>query len=92
MTAATLADNGSVTVFCVNRDLAEDCLLDLDLRSFGDMELEEHIVLHHDDVKAVNTEDCPDRVVPHSMPLKKTDGQTVIPALSWNVLRFRPKK
>ena len=91
-TAATLADNGSVTVFCVNRDLAEDCLLDLDLRSFGDMELEEHIVLHHDDVKAVNTEDCPDRVVPHSMPLKKTDGQTVIPALSWNVLRFRPKK
>ena len=91
-TAATLADDGSVTVFCVNRDLAEDCLLDLDLRSFGEMELEEHIVLHHDDVKAVNTEDCPDRVVPHSMPLKKTDGRTVIPALSWNVLRFRPKK
>ena len=91
-TAATLADDGSVTVFCVNRDLAEDCLLDLDLRSFGEMELEEHIVLHHDDVKAVNTEDCPNRVVPHSMPLKKTDGRTVIPALSWNVLRFRPKK
>jgi alpha-N-arabinofuranosidase len=33
--AATLADDGSLSVFCVNRDLSEPCLLDLDLRSFG---------------------------------------------------------
>ena len=94
-TAATMGDDGSVTVFCVNRDLTEDCLLDLDLRSFGALEMEEHIVLHHDDVKAVNTEECPDRVVPVTVQNAKTDGgraQVALPALSWNVLRFRPAK
>ena len=94
-TAATMGDDGSVTVFCVNRDLTEDCLLDLDLRSFGALEMEEHIVLHHDDVKAVNTEECPDRVIPVTVQNAKTDGgraQVTLPALSWNVLRFRPAK
>ena len=94
-TAATMGDDGSVTVFCVNRDLTEDCLLDLDLRSFGALEMEEHIVLHHDDVKAVNTEECPDRVVPVTVQNAKTDGgrtQVTLPALSWNVLRFRQAK
>ena len=94
-TAATMGDDGSVTVFCVNRDLTEDCLLDLDLRSFGALEMEEHIVLHHDDVKAVNTEECPDRVVPVTVQNAKTDGgraQVALPALSWNVLRFRQAK
>ncbi len=94
-TAATLGDDGSVTVFCVNRDLTEDCLLDLDLRSFGKMEMEEHIVLHHDDVKAFNAEECPDKVVPTTAKPVKTDNgraQIGLPALSWNVLRFRPDK
>jgi alpha-N-arabinofuranosidase len=94
-TAATMGDDGSITVFCVNRDLTEDCLLDLDLRSFGSVEMEEHIVLHHDDVKAVNTEECPDRVVPTTVQPAKTDNgraQITLPALSWNVLRFRPAK
>jgi alpha-N-arabinofuranosidase len=92
-TAATMEDDGHVTVFCVNRDMTEDCLLDLDLRSFGGMEMEEHIVLHHDDVKAVNTEDCPDRVAPVTVQPSGTDNgrvQVRLPALSWNVLRFRP--
>ena len=92
-TAATLGDDGSVTVFCVNRDMEDACLLDLDLRAFGELQMTEHIVLHHDDVKAVNTEDCPDRVTPHQLPiseLEKGSGQVCLPALSWNVLRFRP--
>ena len=41
---ATLGDDGSVTVFCVNRDLTEDFLLDIDLRAFGDLQLKEHIM------------------------------------------------
>ena len=32
---ATQAEDGSVTVFCVNRDMKEDFELDVDLRSFG---------------------------------------------------------
>ena len=92
-TAATLADDGSVTVFCVNRDLTEDCLLDLDLRSFGDLRMVEHIVLHHDDVKAVNTEENPFNVAPTTVPVTALDSGRAgisIPPLSWNVLRFAP--
>lgn len=90
-TAATLGDDGSVTVFVVNRDLKEDSLLDLDLRAFGDLKLQEHILLHHDDVKAVNTEEHPDTVIPMAGPggtIENGRAQIRVPALSWNVLRL----
>lgn len=90
---ATLADDGSVTVFCVNRDMTEECLLNVDLRAFGSLRLDEHILLHHDDVKAVNTEENPDCVAPVAGPGGKLDGgkaELRIPALSWNVIRFVP--
>ena len=88
---ATLGDDGSVTVFCVNRDMKEDFTLDLDLRSFGGMKLAEHILLHHDDVKAVNTEENPGNVAPAAGPGGSIDGgraEIRLPALSWNVIRF----
>ena len=91
-TAATLSDDGFVTVFCVNRDLSEPCLLDLDLRSFGDLRMTDHIVLHHDDVKAINTEENPFNVAPATLPLTELDSgraEIPIPPLSWNVLRFQ---
>ena len=90
---ATLADDGSVTVFCVNRDMTEECLLNIDLRAFGSLRLDEHILLHHDDVNAVNTEENPDCVAPTAGPGGKLDGgkaELRIPALSWNVIRFAP--
>ena len=89
--AATLGDDGSVTIFAVNRDLNEDILLESDLRAFGQLKPAEHIVLHHDDVKAVNTEENPDEVAPVQGELPVFDGgkMTVkLPALSWNVIRL----
>ena len=89
--AATMDDDGNVTVFCVNRDMREDYELTLSLRDFGGLRLAEHTVLHHDDVKAVNTEDRPNEVAPTAGPGGTMDGDTAsvkIPALSWNVLRF----
>ena len=88
---ATMADDGSVTVFCVNRDMSEDFCLDIDLRSFGKLRVDRHIVLHHGDVKATNTEADPDNVVPAAGPGGRIDGNRAeirIPALSWNVIRF----
>ena len=88
---AILADDGSLTLFCVNRDLKDECLLDLDLRSFGDLKMTEHIVMHHDDVNAVNTEEHPDNVVPVNVPVQKTEGakaEIKLSPLSWNVIRF----
>lgn len=88
---ATMADDGSVTIFAVNRDLKEDVALEADLRAFGELKVLEHIVLHHDDVKAVNTEENPDNVTPHDGKAWQLDGghlNVVLPSLSWNVIRL----
>ena len=84
-------ENDDVTVFCVNRHMSEDFNLDIDMRAFGKMCLKEHILLKHDDVKAENTQENPNNVVPVSIPCNEACGEKAsirIPALSWNVLRF----
>ena len=89
--AATLAEDGSVTIFAVNRDLKEDVELTADLRAFGNLSFKEHIVLHHDDVKAVNTESDPNQVAPTAGDAAELDGGHMsvrLPALSWNVIRL----
>ena len=86
--AAVQGDDGSLTVFAVNRDLTEDTVLSLDLRSFGAFSKAEHSVLHHDDMKAVNTEMNPGSVVPRPMPLDPAAGEVILPAASWNVIRL----
>ena len=91
---ATLADDGSVTIFAVNRDFEEGIELNADLRGFGDMQIVEHIVLHHDDVKAINTETNPDNVAPTAGKGGVIDGgklSIVLPSLSWNVIRLAKK-
>ena len=85
---------GSLTVFAVNRDLKDAIPLECDLRAFGNMKIAEHIVLHHDDVKAANTEDHPDAVAPKKgRGGKAEDGKVSVklPALSWNVIRLEAK-
>jgi len=89
--AATLGGDGSVTIFAVNRDLSEPIRLACDLRAFGELALQEHIVLHHDDVSAVNTEAAPDTVSPaKGQGGTLSDGKlsVTVPALSWNVFRL----
>lgn len=88
---ATMDDEGGVSLFCVNRDMEEDVLLEVDLRAFGDMKVDEHILLIHDDVKAVNTEENPNNVAPVKGPGGIfEDGKLKIwlPKLSWNVIRL----
>ena len=88
---AVLGDDGSVTVFAVNRDLKDSITLECDMRAFGKMQIAEHIVLHHDDVKAVNTEANPGEVAPKKVRGGKAeDGRVTVklPALSWNVIRL----
>ncbi len=88
---ATVSDEGDVTIFAVNRDMAEDACFTCDLRAFGDLKLAEHIELHHDDVKAVNTEENPDNVAPVVKHDGKLDGgrlEIPLRSLSWNVIRL----
>ena len=88
---AVMDDEGNVTVFALNRDMAEDVEFSCDLRAFGNLKVEEHIVLHHDDVKAVNTEAAPDEVAPVQADKGILDAghyTVTLPALSWNVIRL----
>ncbi|BBH22783.1 intracellular exo-alpha-(1-_5)-L-arabinofuranosidase 1 [Paenibacillus baekrokdamisoli] len=90
---AVLSENQEeVTVFAVNRHLSETLPFEIDLRSFGSCRIIEHIVLEHDDLKAANTIDVPDRVTPHTGGNAAADGSKVEALLgeaSWNVIRLK---
>ena len=61
---------------------------DIDLRAFAGYRLCEHIVLENSDMKAVNTEENPEEVSPRRQPVTMEDGCILLPAASWNVIRF----
>lgn len=83
-----------VTVFAVNKNMKEDIVTTIDLRSFEGYELVEHITMHHDDVNAVNTEDNPFNIHPESNGITKLDdgvAESVLGKMTWNVIRFKKK-
>lgn len=85
------AEKEEVVIFAVNKDLEEDMEVTLDLRQYAGYRICEHIVLHHDDLKAVNTEENPNNVVPGANGNSKVeDGvlQAVLGKKSWNVIRL----
>ncbi|MDI9520150.1 MAG: alpha-N-arabinofuranosidase [Bacillota bacterium] len=89
---ATLQDDGSLSIFAVNRSQKDPITLKADLRSFSGLEKYEHSVLHHDDIKAVNTEENPDNVKPVALKGGVLDNgrlEVVIPPLSWNVIHLK---
>ena len=86
--AAVLREDDDVVIFAVNRDLHEAVAMEWDLRAFGDLKVVSHSVLHHDDMKAVNTEMNPDAVKPVEIAPERAGEEIVLPAASWNVIRL----
>ena len=86
----------TLTVFAINRSVEQDMQTTVDMRSFADYRMEEHIIYHSDDPKAHNSFDQPELVVPRSDSGKDSlrDGvlETVLPAMSWNVLRLKKSR
>ncbi|GIV79028.1 alpha-N-arabinofuranosidase [Litorilinea aerophila] len=89
---ATYDEAGEVlTVFAVNRHLEEPLPLVGDARHFAGYRVVEHITLTHPDLKATNTRECPDRVVPQAngnATLQEGRLEALLPAASWNVIRL----
>ncbi|CAM3134700.1 alpha-N-arabinofuranosidase [Paenibacillus lupini] len=88
-------EQGLVTIFAVNRHLEEQMELNLDLRSFDDVSIIEHLVLESEDLKATNTKSNPRNVVPHAGGqtfVDKGNVQAFLPKASWNVIRLQTKK
>ena len=85
-------DETQMTVFAVNRSLNERIDLEIDLSNFEKIELIEHIVLEHEDMKAINTAEKPYNVIPNMMGKTKLQLNKAIASLpkhSWNVIRFQ---
>lgn len=84
----------TLTIFAVNRNQDASLILDGDLRTLRDYRVIEHLVLEHDDAKAVNTATDPNVVVPHrGGDAAMVDGRLSanLSKLSWNVIRLGRK-
>jgi alpha-N-arabinofuranosidase len=87
--------NGDAVVFCVNRSLTDSLGVSIDLNHVGTVNCLEHIVLRSDDLSAANTEANPCNVVPAAMPVEPLLSgvyECILPATSWNLLRFKLTK
>lgn len=81
-----------LTIFAVNRDWQGELVLETELLGFPNFHLVEHLVLEHPDLKATNTKDHPDTIVPRANGQTKVVDQrvtSVLNKLSWNVIRLR---
>ncbi|HHT72389.1 MAG TPA: alpha-N-arabinofuranosidase [Firmicutes bacterium] len=88
-------EEDELTIFAVNRDLEQSMDLTCELRGFEGFAVQEHIVLEHQDLKAVNTADNPHNVVPHTRGDGVVeDGQVKakLSKASWNVIRLAKAK
>ena len=86
-------DTNEVDIFAVNRSLEEASEFTADLSAFTEgASVIEHVVLTHDDLKAVNTADDPDNVVPEASGDAAVCGNAVKATLgkhSWNMIRVK---
>jgi alpha-N-arabinofuranosidase len=76
----------------VNRDQREPQPVEVDLRGFPGLTVVAHTTLTGDDPDATNTLEQPDRVTPRELGESAVSGGRLtvsLPALSWNMLRFR---
>jgi alpha-N-arabinofuranosidase len=91
---ATLSEDGTeLTIFAINRDPEKQALeLSLDLRAFGKLTPIERLCIANPDMDATNTAGNQENVHPTSETLPPLDGGkggVTLPALSWNVLRYK---
>jgi alpha-N-arabinofuranosidase len=87
--------SGGITLFALNRHLADPMPLDVDLTGCGTgpRAVRAARVLHHPDLEAVNTRDEPHAVQPtllHDVRLDHGHLQAALPPASWSVIRLGP--
>jgi alpha-N-arabinofuranosidase len=83
--------NASITLFAVNRDLESALPLEGDMRAFPGYQVVEHVTLTHRDLKATNTADHPDNIVPRANGDAQVSAgrlTATLPPASWNVIRL----
>ena len=84
-------ENSEISVFCVNKSLNEDAVLDVNLMDFEGYSPVEFISMDGYDKKAENSFNAVN-VKPHTNALPELDGSTLTVSMkpfSWNVIRLK---
>jgi alpha-L-arabinofuranosidase len=93
--AGVAANDGSLNLFALNRDLRQPMTISIDARGFSNLAVSQALELRDDDLKAVNSKAAPERIKPAPLKGVSSDGNklrvTLAPA-SWNIVRFQPAK
>jgi len=88
---ATVYDkaNQQLHVFALNSDTKQSSTLALHLTGFKSINLTEHITFTGDDLKAINTFENPNNVIPTKLSTENESlDNLTLPKASWNVLTF----
>ncbi|MGD7046343.1 alpha-N-arabinofuranosidase [Jeotgalibacillus proteolyticus] len=87
-------ENEELVIFAVNRHLENQLLTEVDIRSFEDYQLVEHVVLENDNLKAQNS--INEQIVkPHTRSesfIENGSLTAVLPKASWNMVRLKKLK
>lgn len=83
-------EHAELAVFAVNRSTSELAPLEVDLRSFGNVQLVEAVTYTNDDVSWQATMEDATSVLPEAMDASVGGGQlrADLPPVSWNMLRL----
>ncbi len=89
-------ENDELNIFAVNRNATDSLPIELEIRGLKhNLRVVEHIVLDNPDMKAINSKQQPNCVVPRTESTAKISDSkltAVLPKLSWNVIRLAPVK
>ena len=87
----TTTEAGTLTLFCLNRNLQEPLTVEVDTKGFTGLKVTTAHQLCDKDLAALNTKDQPDRIKPAPLGQVEVQGSglraTLAPA-SWNVIRL----
>jgi alpha-L-arabinofuranosidase len=84
-------EKNEVTIFSVNRHQKEDLELCCTIHGITDYQLVEHVYMTHEDSKATNSAEEPEKVVPrksNSAAFSRKKLTANLPPLSWNMIRL----
>jgi len=90
--AGVAGDDGSVTLFAVNRHGEEAIEVEVALTGFGALRVIDHQVMTHADLEATNTAKAQDNVVPKAGSGATVNGATLkvtLPPYSYQMLRLK---
>lgn len=82
--AAVISDDeNEITIFAVNRSLDSECELDISPAGYEKYKPYSHVSLEGSDLKAVNTADSPENVIP---TVKNISNKIILAPHSWNMI------